>query len=81
MAENRRAPPQRVKFTDKFVRTVEPPRDRERATYWDTESALGLRVSKSGNKSWVVVYQFGKKSRWLTLGKYPALHLKDVSLD
>ena len=78
MAENRKAHPHRRKLTDKFVRTVEPPKDRDRITIWDTESALGLRVSKSGNKTWAVVYQHDRRSRWMTLGKYPALHLKEA---
>ena len=36
---------------------------------WDTvQKGLGLRVQPTGNRSWVFVYQYNRKARWLTLG-------------
>ena len=42
--------------------------------HWDTDmSGLGLRVLKSGSRSWVVRYRVGKRQRVITLGKIAVL--------
>ncbi|MGO9060057.1 MAG: tyrosine-type recombinase/integrase [Candidatus Binataceae bacterium] len=49
--------------------------------YWDDKVAgLGFRVSQGGRRSWVLLYRKNRKgnSRWLTLGTYPPLSLKDA---
>jgi integrase len=56
-----------------------PPRGQK--SYWDSKPAgLGLRVSQGGRKTWVLLYRKGRRgnSRWLTLGTYPPLSLKDA---
>jgi integrase len=46
---------------------------------WDKgQPGLGLRVTEKGVKTWVVVYRVGGKQRRLTLGRYPAVGLKEA---
>ena len=55
--------------------------DGKRTEYWDTNTkGLGLRVTPTGAKSWVMIYrrQSDGKQRRITLGKYPALGLADA---
>lgn len=59
-----------MKFTDRYVLSLKP--KEARYDVWDG-SGLGVRVSVKGRKSWVMVYRFDGKSRYLTLGVYPAL--------
>jgi integrase len=72
-----------VKFTDKWVRSARPRNGEDRTDFWDTSkngSGLGLRVSSSGSKIWVVMYRRaadGKKRRH-RIGRYPALGLAEA---
>ena len=72
-----------VKFTDKWVQNAKPQIHEDRTDFWDTgknSSGLGLRVSRSGSKIWVVMYRRasdGKKRRH-RIGRYPALSLADA---
>src|SRR5689334_14943623 len=72
-----------ARFTDKWAQNVRAQAGTDRTDYWDTSrnsSGLGLRVSSSGSKVWVVMYRRaadGKKRR-LRLGRYPALSLADA---
>lgn len=59
-----------LKFIDSILRNIKPTNTRK--TYWcEGCPSFGLRVSPSGNKSFVYKYMVGKKSRWVTIGKYP----------
>lgn len=52
---------------------------KRRSTYWDhKQPGFGLRVTEGGHKSWVVVYRYNGRLRWLTLGTYPPLSLADA---
>lgn len=77
MPTNRKGPPKRIKFTDAWVRKVEP-LDRM-VTYWDTiQRGLGLLVTPTGCKSWRVVYRVKGKTVWLTIDKVEAIGLADA---
>jgi integrase len=67
----RRARKQRL--TELYVEKPKP------GLTWDTKaSGLALRVQPGGSRSWVVVYSHHARSRWLTLGKFPAIGLADA---
>jgi integrase len=70
----------KLKFTDNTVRHLKPAEGRNQTVYTDlTTPGLRLRVSHTA-KSWIFDYlvegQQGRKTR--TLGRYPALGLKDA---
>lgn len=69
--------PRTIKFLDTVVRSLEPAPKRE--VYWcDGCPGFGLRITPSGNKSFVYKYMSSRESRWMTLGKYPQLSLQDA---
>ncbi|MFZ1640513.1 MAG: tyrosine-type recombinase/integrase [Candidatus Contendobacter sp.] len=59
-----------MKFTDRAVLNLKPQADRHEV--WEG-TGLGVRVSVKGRKSWVMVYRFQGKPRYLTLGTYPEM--------
>lgn len=59
-----------MKFTDRSVLNLKPQADRYEI--WEG-TGLGVRVSPKGRKSWVMVYRFQGKPRYLTLGTYPEM--------
>lgn len=63
-----------MQFTEKFVQALKPKGER-----YDIREKSGdgfaIRVSPSGEKSWVFFYFFDGKKRRMTLGKYPAMSL------
>lgn len=62
-------------LTTRFVETVKPGKDR--IEYPDPLlPGHRLVVQPSGAKSWVVRYRHGRRTRKLTLGRYPAIGLK-----
>ncbi|MFO0388238.1 MAG: tyrosine-type recombinase/integrase [Alphaproteobacteria bacterium] len=64
-------------LTEFFIKSATCPADKIREEYFDTEvSALALRVSAQGTKSFVLYYRIGKKQRCMTLSKYPHYSLK-----
>src|SRR5215216_4391758 len=73
----------RAKFTDKFIKAAKA-RNGERTDYWDTNvRRLGLRVSPSGHKSWILMYRReadGAKRRF-KLGEYPIVSLAKARAD
>jgi len=64
-----------MKFIDSFIKNLKP----ESNWYEKTESSgLGIRVMPSGNKSWIYRYTLNGKRQKMTLGKYPAVGLKQA---
>ncbi len=64
-----------MKFIDSFIKNLTP----ESNWYEKTESSgLGIRVMPSGNKSWIYRYTLNGKRQKMTLGKYPAISLKQA---
>tara|TARA_R110002110_G_scaffold414910_1_gene646363 strand:+ start:209 stop:1414 length:1206 start_codon:yes stop_codon:yes gene_type:complete len=50
-----------------------------RTELWDSQTrGLGLRITPSGTKTWVMMYRVDGKQRRLTLGRYPDLPLADA---
>lgn len=65
------------KFTDAFIKSLKPKgvhfivrEDAPRG-----EGGFGIRVMKTGAKTWLMVYSFEGKRKWLSLGVYPGLSL------
>lgn len=64
-----------MKFIDSFIRNLKP----QSNWYEKTEaSGLGIRVMPSGSKSWIYRFTQNGKRQKMTLGKYPALGLKQA---
>lgn len=64
-----------MKFTDTMIRALRP--KAARYEIWESRG-FGIRVTLSGEKSFVFLYRFGGKARRLTLGRYPAMSLVDA---
>lgn len=59
-----------INFVDSVIRNLKP--EEKRKVYWCNGCpGFGLRVTPSGTKTFVYKYMSGRKSRWLTIGKYP----------
>lgn len=64
-----------MKFSDNYIKNLQP------ETNWFEKiegSGLGLRVMPSGNKSWFYRFTYNGKRFKMTLGKYPAISLKEA---
>lgn len=64
-------------LTDTAVRALKVAKEKDRTEVWFHKS-LGMRVSKTGRKSWVFVYKYQNKSRRITFGTYPTIGVADV---
>ena len=78
-----KADPKRLQMTDAAVKKLKAPADAPRCEYWDTTTkGLGLRVSRTGARSWVMIVRSLKAGEWtqqrVTLGTYPAVSLADA---
>lgn len=50
-----------------------------RTELWDSQTrGLGLRITSSGTKTWMMMYRVDGKQRRLTLGRYPDLSLAEA---
>jgi integrase len=59
-----------MRLDRRFVNSVAAPVGKAEATYWDEASpGLGLRVLRSGAKSWIVRYRIGKRQKFTTIGR------------
>ncbi|HAU1838727.1 TPA: tyrosine-type recombinase/integrase [Legionella pneumophila] len=64
-----------MKFIDSYIKNLAP------ETTWFEKiesSGLGIRVMPSGNKSWFYRFSMNGKRQKMTLGKYPAISLKQA---
>jgi len=69
--------PRAINFIDTVIRNIEPPK--KRTVYWCIGSpAFGLRVTPSGTKTFIYKYMSGRTSRWVTIGKYPAISIREA---
>lgn len=64
-------------LTDTAVRALRAAGGQDRTEVWFSKG-LGMRVSKTGRKSWIFVYHYQKKSRRITFGTYPKIGVADV---
>lgn len=66
------------KLSAQFVQRVRPP-ESGRVDYWDTQvSGLGLRVSKTGRKTWNFMYRWAGEQIREKVGTYPTLSLGEA---
>lgn len=66
-----------MQFTHRFIDALKPSTGRK-VYYEDAghgNGSLGIRVSPSGNKSWIYSYSFAGRVRHMTLGGYPEMSL------
>ena len=69
----------RINFTSRGIQAIAPP-STGRVEYWDKSTpGFGLRVSVTGEKTWVTMYRFKGRLRRQTLGSYPAMTLANAS--
>ena len=64
-----------MKFIDSVIRNLTPT-DKRQIFWCDGCAGFGLRLTPSGTKTFVYKYMHGRKSRWLTLGKYPEYSIR-----
>lgn len=64
-----------IKFVDAVIRNLKPT-DKRQIFWCDRDPGFGLRMTPSGTKTFVYKYMIGRKSRWVTLGKYPKLTVR-----
>lgn len=64
-----------MKLTDMLLRNLKP--QAQRYLVW-ADHGLGVRVSPKGRKSFVYLYRYEGKARFLTLGDYPRMTLADA---
>ena len=64
-----------MKLTDMLLRNLKP--QAQRYLVWG-DHGLGVRVSPKGRKSFVYMYRYEGKARFLTLGDYPRMTLADA---
>lgn len=66
-----------IDFIDTVIRSIEP--SKKRTIYWCIGSpAFGLRVTPAGTKTFIYKYMSGRTSRWVTIGKYPAISIREA---
>lgn len=67
--------PTTINFLETVIRSLKPSDRRE--TYWCNGCpGFGLRITPTGSRSFVFKYTIGQKSRWVTIGKYPAWSIR-----
>jgi len=64
-----------MKLTDMLLRNLKP--QAQRYLIWG-DHGFGVRVSSKGKRTFVYLYRFEGKSRFLTLGDYPKMSLADA---
>lgn len=71
-------------LTDLMLRKLTS-RGHDRLEVWDDRvPGFGIRVSKSGTKTFMLTYRHRRRSRRLTLGRYPTVtlgHARDMAID
>jgi integrase len=63
-----------MRLTDRSISSLKPalPAGKDECIFFDSDTAgFGLRVRKSGSRSWVFQYWHGGKARRMTLGPWP----------
>jgi hypothetical protein len=69
--------PNKRKLTDLFVRTLKPGKRAQQI--WDEKQpGLAIAVQPTGHCAWKVVYRYGGRPRWYTVGSVDAIGLADA---
>lgn len=67
-----------IAFTDLIIKTLPLPEKHQRS-YWDASlSGFGIRISKGGARTWVVLCPRAKVRTVETIGRYPAVSLQEA---
>ena len=70
------------KLTSAFVNNVSAPKDRKSIEYFDELlPSFGLRVTKNGVKSWVILYRIHGRQRRYTIGRANVINLSKARDD
>jgi integrase len=62
----RRAPPNKVKLSDPYIKTLQP--QTQPYLVWDTKQRLAVRVQPSGHLSFKYIYSRHGRPRWYSIG-------------
>ena len=69
--------PSKRKLTDLLVRSLKPAKRAQ--TIWDEKQpGLAIAVQPTGHRAWKVVYRYGGRPRWYTVGSVDAIGLADA---
>jgi Arm DNA-binding domain len=67
----------RISFTVRKIKSLKPLTTR--VDYWDNSlPRFGIRVTASGQKTWVVLYRYHRRARRMTLGRYPDFSAREI---
>lgn len=66
-----------MQFTEKQIQNLKP-KEKRYDLREKSGNGFGIRISPSGEKSWIFFYTFEGRKRRLTLGSYPALSLSEA---
>lgn len=70
----------KIKFVDTVIRNLQPS-VKGQDTYWaEGTTGFGIRVGVSGGKSFVSKINQNGKSKFFTLGRYPAMSIRDARI-
>lgn len=69
--------PQHILLTDKGIKALKPTGKR-RTVWMQGLPGLGLRITPKGTKSFIYKYGFNGRDRWITLGQYPKIKIRDI---
>ncbi|AIY39908.1 Integrase [Collimonas arenae] len=67
-----------ARLNDTTVKSLRANPGQDRKDVWFDEKGLGMRVSKTGRKSWVFVYHFSGRARRITFGTYPTIGVAEI---
>ncbi len=71
-----------LNLTARVVESLKPPADKAQIDYFDSGNipGFGLRISKGGKKTWILLFRVSnsRRLRRLSLGPFPALSLSDA---
>ena len=68
----------RKNLTHASVMALKPPATGQ-LDYWDTRKpGFGIRVSKGGTKTWLLMYRQHGRKRRLTLGRFPEMSVAEA---
>jgi len=68
-------------FSERFLTSLKAKPEQIQTDYMETNPryrGLGIRVSKTGTKTWIYFYQWGGKRVRLSLGSFPAVSLAEA---
>ncbi len=68
---------EKITLDDKSISKLKP--SEKKKTYWFKGfKSFGMKVEKTGKKSFVFTYRFKERKRWMTFGNYPELSVSQA---